>query len=146
MSTEENKIVTRHLMEEVWNRGNLSVVDDLVTDDYVGHDAHTPGGAFYGSHGLKEHFSVLHAAIPDARIAIEDMRAEGDRTVVRFTLSGTHGGDLMSIPPTGRSVRFSAFLLSRFAGNRIVEQWGIADLLSLLQQIGIVRTPETVTA
>jgi predicted ester cyclase len=132
MSTEENKTISRRLLEEVWNRGNLAVVDELVASDYVGHDVHTPGGAFYGPDGLKEHFAVLRAAIPDAHIAIEDAVAEGDRTVVRFTLSGTHGGSLMGIPPNGRSVRFSALLLSRFAGDRIVEEWGIAELLSLL--------------
>lgn len=145
MSIDENRTVSRRLLDEVWNRGNLAVVDELVGSEYVGHDVYTPGGAFYGPEGLKEHFAVLRSAIPDAHIAIEDVLAEGDRTVARFTLSGTHSGSLMGIPPTGRSVRFSALLLSRFAYGRIVEEWGIAELLSLLQQIGTLPTPEGVS-
>src|SRR4051812_39457696 len=104
MSSEENKTITRRLLEEVWNRGNLAVVDDVAASDYVGHDAHAAGGAFHGPDGLKGHFAMLRAAFPDMCMEIGDVLAEDDRTVVRFTLNGTHGGALMGIPPTGRSI------------------------------------------
>jgi predicted ester cyclase len=84
--------------------------------------------------------------MPDARIEIEDVLGEGDRTLTRFTVYGTHRGDLFGIPASGRQVRVATLLVSRFAGARIVEEWAIKDMLGLLQQIGAIPMPEAVPA
>jgi steroid delta-isomerase-like uncharacterized protein len=146
MSVDENKTIVRRFLEEAWNNQDLAVMDELLADDYVGHDPSIPGGDIRGRESLKAVLQVARAGMPDARIAIEDVLGEGDKTVVRFTVHGTHRGDFLGIPPSGREVKVATLLLSRFAGARIAEEWVVKDMLGLLQQIGAIPTPEAVPA
>ena len=136
MSTEDNKALVRRLYEEVFNRGNLSTVDELLAADYIDHTA-LPGTS-PGPEGLKQFISMFRAAFPDLHFTIEDMIAEGDTVVVRQTYRGTHQGNLMGIPPTGKQVTISALHIYRVAGGKIVEGWVNSDDLGMMQQLGVI--------
>jgi steroid delta-isomerase-like uncharacterized protein len=139
MSTEENKAAVRRVCEDVINTGNLSVVDATLAPTYV---YHAPGMSdIHGPGGYKELVSTFRTAFPDIEITIEDLVAEGDRVVHRWRLSGTHRGDLMGIPPTGKKVDVTGMVISRFAGGQVVEDWEIFNQMGLLQQLGVVPAP-----
>ena len=91
-----------------------------------------------GAQLLKEVFHRLHRAFPDLQITIEDLIEEGDKVVSRNTVKGTHQGEYMGIPPTGRSVTYNEIFILRFTGGRITETWGIVDVLSQMRQVGVV--------
>jgi len=135
MSAEENKAASRRIMEEVWNKGNLEVVDELIAYNYVARGF--PGGEFNGPDGFRQFVIMERTAFPDFHITIDDMVAEGDRVAVRFTLTGTHDGDLMGIAPTGKKVTMTGAAFSRFAGGKEVETLGFSDSLALFQQLGV---------
>lgn len=146
MSVEENKTIVRRFLDEAWNKGDLTVVDEVMADDLVAHDPNFPGGGVRGRDAFKEQLQQARTGMPDARIEIEDVLGEGDRTVVRFTVYGTHLGELFGIPTSGRQVRAATLLVSRFAGARIVEEWAVRDMLGLLQQIGAFPLQSTAPA
>jgi predicted ester cyclase len=83
-------------------------------------------------------FATLLRAFPDLHIAVEDMIAEGDKIVIRDTVTGTHKGELMGVPPTGNSVSYNEIFIFRFAEGRVIETWGVVDVLSLMRQLGAI--------
>jgi steroid delta-isomerase-like uncharacterized protein len=91
-----------------------------------------------GAELLKEVFARLHRAFPDLRIAIEDLIAEGDKVVARNTVTGTHQGEYMGLPPTGKSITYNEIFIVRFADSRIAETWGVVDVLSQMKQLGVL--------
>ena len=90
---------------------------------------------------LRQHIAVFEAAFPRYEVIVEDMIAKGDKVVVRGTASGTHQGEFLGIPPTGKTWSITAILIYRIAGGKIVEFWGNADMLTLMQQLGAVTAP-----
>jgi steroid delta-isomerase-like uncharacterized protein len=135
MSTEQNKAMDRRVYEEVWNGGNLAVIDELVAANYVDHDQEPPG-ALEGVEGLKQSVTMYRSAFPDVHFTIEDQIAEGDLLVTRWTARGTHQGPLMGIPPTGKQVMVTGISITRVASGKVVEGWTNFDALGLLQQLG----------
>jgi steroid delta-isomerase-like uncharacterized protein len=96
-----------------------------------------------GAEALKEVFARLHQVFPDLRVAVEDLIEEGDKVVSRNTVTGTHRGDYMGHPPTGKPVTYNEIFIFRFAGGRIAETWGVVDVFSQMQQLGVIpATPE----
>ena len=93
-----------------------------------------------GARAIKEVYARLHRAFPDLHIAVEDLIEEGDRVVARHTVTGTHQGEYMGLPPTGRSVTYNEIFILRFADGRIAETWGVVDVLSQLKQLGVIQT------
>jgi len=91
-----------------------------------------------GAEALKEVFLRLHGAYPDLHVAIEDLIAEGDKVVSRNVVTGTHRGEYMGIPSTGRSVTYSEIFIFRFVNGRIAETWGVVDVLAQLRQLGAI--------
>jgi steroid delta-isomerase-like uncharacterized protein len=91
-----------------------------------------------GAELLKEVFARLHRAFPDLHVAVEDVIAEGDKVVGRNTVTGTHQGEYMGIPPTGKSITYNEIFIGRFAGGRIAETWGVVDVLSQMRQLGAI--------
>ena len=89
---------------------------------------------------LKDHIAAFEAAFPRYHLVVDDMVAEGDKVAVRTTFKGTHMGELMGIPPTGKEVIMPVFLFYRIAGGKIVEHWISVDQLSLMQQLGVMET------
>jgi predicted ester cyclase len=134
MSTEANKAIIRRFVEEVQNGGDLTVLDEIAAADYVNHTA--PPGVPPDREGLKQLTAMFRRAFPDGRMAVEDLVAEGDRVVTRKTFRGTHGGELMGIPPTGRAVAIQLIDIVRLADGKAVESWSAADDLGMLQQLG----------
>src|SRR6195256_5050520 len=90
-----------------------------------------------GARAIKEVFARLHRAYPDLHITVEDLIAEGDKVVVRDSVTGTHRGEYMGIPPTGKSVTYNEIFIVRFEGGRIAETWGVVDVLSQVNQLGV---------
>jgi len=137
MSIEENKTMDRRFYEEVWNGGNLAVVDEFVAANYVDHDPQ-PTGALEGVEGIKQSVTMYRTAFPDAHFTIEDQIAEGDLLVTRWRARGTHQGPLMGIPPTGKPAMVTGISITRWASGKVVEGWTNFDALGLLQQLGAV--------
>ncbi len=141
MSTEANKALARRFIEEVANAGNLAVIDELVTPDFIEHEA-LPPGVPPGIEGLKAFFAEWRSGFPDGRVTLEQVIAEGDLVVGYETWRGTQQGTFMGIPASGRPVTFKVVDIVRVANGQIVEHWAVSDNLSLLQQLGAIPTPD----
>lgn len=129
MSLENNKAIVRRLWEEVWNQNDLAVCDEIFDAEYAEHE--------------KSFAPVLRGAFPDLHFAVEDMIAEGDKVVSRYVITGTHLGEFMDIPATGKRVKIKTIWIHRLVGNRIVEgqDWGAWDALGMLRQLGVSLVP-----
>ena len=138
MSTEENKVVARHSFEEVMNNVNLAVIDEVFSPNYV---LHAPSGPVHGLEGFKQFVLGYRSAFPDARYAIEEMIADQDKVVTRWSGTGTHLGELMGIPPTGKRATVTGISIGRYEGGKFVEEWLNFDALGMLQQLGVISTP-----
>ena len=136
MSTEENKALIRRFYEEVFNKRNLAALDDFYAPDHIDHTL--PPGLPVSPEGTKQAIATMLEGFPDLRITIEDMIAEGDKVVTRFTTHGTQQGMLGGIPPTGKQVAVPTIEITRIAGGKIVEDWGLDDRQGMLQQLGLV--------
>ena len=137
MSIEENKANVRRGFEAV-NQKNLTVFDDLLTPDVVFHSAST---TMRGLEAYKQFLSMLFTAFPDLQFTIEDMIAEGDTVVVRYSTRGTHQGPFRGIAPTGKQVSGTGMFIDRIVNGKAVEQWFNGDDLGLLQQLGVIPAP-----
>lgn len=136
MSTEQNKANNRRVFEEAFNQGKLTVLDEVCASNYVLHD---PTGPIPGAEGFKQYVAMYRAAFPDLRITLEDEVAEGDRVVVRWVARGTHQGELMGIPPTGRQITVTGITIVRAdASGKTEEAWVNLDTLGMLQQLGVI--------
>ena len=91
-----------------------------------------------GAELLKEVFARLHRAFPDLHVTIEDLIAEGDKVVSRNTVTGTHQGEYMGVPSTGKSVTYNEIFIVRFVNGRFAETWGVVDVLSQMKQLGVI--------
>ena len=129
-SSEENKAVVRACFENA-SRGNFDALDGIVTEDYVLHPEEV-----HGADGLKQMVQGYRDALSGLQVTIDQQLTEGDYVATRFTIRGTHDGELMGTPPTGKDVAFTAITISRCEGGRISEEWEIADTAGLLGQIG----------
>jgi steroid delta-isomerase-like uncharacterized protein len=139
--SEQNTALVDRAIAEVWNQGDFSRLDELVSNDIVVHGS-APGSDIHGPEGVRQFYTMLRDAFPDLHFTIEDQIASGDRVVTRWTASGTHRGDFQGIAPTGRQVRVSGVDIDRIVDGKVVECWPIADYLYLLQQLGVVPAPE----
>ncbi len=137
--TEGNKARARRMVEEVANGGRLDVIDELVADDFVDHSA--PPGVPPTRDGAKALMSMLRTAFPDLQATVEDVVAEDDKVVQRTRATGTMTGELMGMPPSGRSATWEQIHILRFEDGKEVEHWAVSDQLSLLSQLGLVPAP-----
>jgi predicted ester cyclase len=133
MLAEENKAVVRRLIEEVYNRGNLDMADELLAPDYVDHT--WPPGKYAGREGLKRSVAKQRAASSDLHINIEEQIAEGDKVVSWVISSGTHDRErFLGLPPTGERMTMKHIFISRVVEGKIVEVWGVSDISDVWQQ------------
>ena len=143
MSTAQetpNKATFRQLTEAM-NTGDRDLMSKAIDAAYAP-DAliHTPMPVqATGSQAIKEVFATLRRAYPDLHIAIEDLIEEGDKVVARQTVTGTHQGEYMGLPPTGKSVTYNEIFIFRFVNGRVAETWGVADVLSLMKQLVVIH-------
>jgi len=139
MTTEENKASGRRFVEEVFNRGNLAVVDELTDPNFVDHSL--PPGVPPGNEGFKAFVTMFRAAFPDLHYTIDDEIAEGDLVVQRSTGHGTMKGDFQGMPASGKEATWSEIHIVRFADGKVVEHWGVVDQLGMLAQLGFAQAP-----
>jgi steroid delta-isomerase-like uncharacterized protein len=136
MSKEEkNKALIRRHVEELFNQGRLEIADEIISSDYVLH--HPVYGEVKGPEGFKKMFMENRKTFPDIHFTIDDMVAEGDKVAVRYTMTATHKGELMGIPPTGKKISIQSAFFYRFKDGKEVEALTYSDNLSLFQQLGI---------
>jgi len=140
MSSEESKVIVRRFWG-VWEEGNIDLVDELLAPDYVNHSPATPDQPT-DPEGVKAVVGMFRDAMPDLRVIIEDMIAEGDKVVVRYTLEGTHEGKLFGVPPTGQRLSIKSISVERVSDGKIREHWRVTDSLDMMQQLGVIPAPE----
>ena len=133
MSTEENKDIVRRDIEEIWNKGNMAVADELLAANFVNHD---PVGSPEGPEtsnleAYKQGIIDFRTDFPDFHVTIEEMIAEGDKVVTRWTCTGTHKGKsgVFDIAPTGKQVTIEGATIDHIAGGKILEEWWFRELI-----------------
>lgn len=137
MSVEENKALFRRLVEEVFNKGNMSTIDEFLAPNFVEREV-LPPGTPSGREGVKQLTMMFRTAFPDFNVSIDDMIAEGDKIVARTTWSGTQKGEFMGIPPSGKRVSFDVIDIIRISEGKGVEHWGVMDSSAMMQQLGVI--------
>lgn len=144
MSTTEveQKEIIRRVSEEAFGKGNLDVIDEYFAEDFLAHNPALPEGMERRA-GYKEFVEMVRSAFPDLESETEDLIAEGDKVVERHVATGTHEGKFLGIKPTGKSVKAGGISIFRFKDGQIVEAWERADLLGVMQQLGVVEPPES---
>ncbi len=136
MSREAHKAIIRRYYEDLWNRWDLVIADELIAADIAFRGS--LGVTVRGLEGFKRYVAMVRAAFPDFHNAVEDLIAEGDKVGARLTYRGTHAGELFGVFPTGRQVMYSGIAIFRIAGGKIVDGWVHGDTLSLMQQLGAI--------
>ena len=136
MAAAKPSALVRRFWEEVWEKGNLAVIDELVAPDYVRYGPGTLDGERRGLDGLKKVVETWRAAMPDLVVRIESVLGDGDEVACRLRWSGHQQGTLMGIPPSGKEVRMWEIQSCRVAHGKIVEFWAAFDRLSILEQLG----------
>jgi len=140
MSTEENKAIARRWYEESLNKRNLAIIDELFTTDFMEHNPQAQS-AGPGREGAKRFIESTLAPAKEVRVAVEDMIAERDKVVTRYTVHVALQGDFMGIPAAGKTMTVTSIDILRFEGGRIAEHWIESDTLGMMQQLGVIPTP-----
>lgn len=128
------KAIVRRVIEDAWNRGDLHVLDDTVAPNYV---RRIPGGQITGPGAFKERIAATRTGFPDFHTRIDEIILEGGTGVVRWTTNGTHRGELLGLPATGRAIEWCGMTWFRVEGGRLVEEWELFDQLELFQKLGL---------
>ena len=139
MSIEENKAVVRRFFEELLSTDNFSVADEILTSDFRFYFAGSPDPMDLQSY--KEFLVMRRAAFPDRHFTVEEMVAEGDKVSARFTMRGTHEGEMRGIAPTGKSVTMTGIDIIRLREGKMVEDRVEVDQLGMMQQLGVIPAP-----
>jgi steroid delta-isomerase-like uncharacterized protein len=139
VSAQDNKALVRRFVDEVQSGGNISLIDEICSPEFVNHSA--PPGVPADCEGIKIVTAMFRGAFPDSYFTVEDMIAEGDKVATRKTFHGTHEGEFMGIPPSGRGVSMSLIDVVRIDDGRVVEHWAVGDSLGLMQQLGVIPQP-----
>ena len=130
------KAAQRRFVEEYQTKGDVSVAEEMLADDFVDH---TPFGEIPGTReGVMQLFAMLRQAFPDLRAEIHDLLADGDRVVTRKTFHGTHQGDFMGMPPTGKQVAWDVIDIVEHRNDKMVAHWNVVDAFSLMMQLGAI--------
>jgi steroid delta-isomerase-like uncharacterized protein len=131
---DQLKARTKEYIERVWNQKQVDALDELASPSYRRHLG--PSESSIDRAAQKLRLQGLQRAMPDVHFAIDDLIAEGDRVVFRVTVTGTHRGEMLGVPATGKAVAYAAIDILRFEAGLIVEHWGFGDSGALLRQIG----------
>jgi steroid delta-isomerase-like uncharacterized protein len=134
--SEQNKAAVRRLIQKGLNEQKLDEFDRYYSAEVVNHVL--PPNMPQGLEGSKMFASMFIAAFPNIEVTVEDLMAEDNKTVLRWTARGTHQGDLMGIPPTGKEICITGMAIDRFEDGKSVEHWEILDQLTMMQQLGVI--------
>lgn len=135
-SNGNNNQIAVNFTEELWDKGNLKIADEIFSKDFIDHDPVT--GQLPGIEGYKLMVTDFRNAFPDLRVKNEDVIVEGNKVVVRWTAQGKHSGQLMNIPPTNKQVTLKGVDILLVENNKIIERWGEYDALGMLSQLGVL--------
>lgn len=144
MTLEQNKEIVRRYLLDVWGEWDFEVEKELVAEDLVDHDA--APGLPPGREGHHMFLAMCQNAFPKLDVTVNDVFAEGDKVAYRWTAQGVHKGEFMGVPATGKEVTITGSDIVRIENGKIAETWHIEDNLGLLQQLGVVPTPEEAAA
>jgi steroid delta-isomerase-like uncharacterized protein len=133
--SEDPKSIVRRFYDEV-SAGNLGVIDELIADDLVEHEAFP--GIEPSKEGTKQFFAMFRSAFPDLRMEAHEMVGEGDLVCARGTMSGTHKGEFMGMPPSGKRFEVEGFDMVRIRDGQMHEHWGVFDTMTMMQQLGAI--------
>lgn len=140
MSSQDNRALVSRIAHDIWNRGDLSVVDQVMSPEGKYHGPHMPGGT-----GTREDWrraiGMYRAAFPDSHVTYEDLIVSGNVVVGRWSATATHTGELPGVPPTGKPIAIGGITIYRIEGDRIVEAWEQLDMLGMWRQIGVIQLP-----
>ncbi len=137
--TADLKALTRRFYDEVFVQGKLDLMDEFVHDDFVEHEEFP--GLPPGKEGLVVFITMMREAFPDIAVTVNDIIVEGNKLVSRIRLSGTHSGEFLGIPPTGKTMDIQAIDILAFRDGKATEHWGVTDQMAMMQQLGVVEEP-----
>lgn len=139
MSTQDNKAIVKRFIDESFNQRNFDAVQDLVAPDMVEHEA-MPEGAPTGIDGMRMMLNMTLRAFPDFRVTFQHLIAEEDKVVVSMIWTGTHEGEFMGIPATGNTFSMNVIDIFRVQEGKLVEHWGVTDMMAMMQQLGVMES------
>jgi steroid delta-isomerase-like uncharacterized protein len=135
LELQKNKESMKRIFEEAWSKGNVEVLDELVAPTFKQHQYDRPSTR----EGFKAIIQEVRTAFPDLKVAVEDSVAVDDKVWMRVTCRGTHLGQFKALPPTGKPFEFTEIHIARIENGKGVEHWGVADMLGLMQQLGVTK-------
>jgi predicted ester cyclase len=127
--------LSRRWFQQAWNQRDDNILPELIAEDALIYGLAEDGRTLRGPGQFDRFRRAFLAAIPDLRVLVEDVLAEGDKSIIRLSFSGTHQGDGLGMPPTGRTFRSTAIVILRWRGARIVEAWNEFDAAGMLRQL-----------
>lgn len=132
----DNKATMMRVYEEIFSQGDLDLIDELLADDFVEHEE-LPPGIPPGKGSPRALVAMMHGAFPDFHVTVEEMLQDGDKVITRARFSGTHQGEFMGIPPTGRTFDIAVIDIVEFRDGKGVAHWGVMDQAAMMQQLGV---------
>src|SRR5437660_5567397 len=130
MSAEDNKATIRRFYDEIWNKGNMAMADEVNAPDVIDHNP--PIGFPPGIEGIKQFGTAVRQSFSDFNLTTDDIIAEGDKVVARWTARGTHTKEFLGMAPTGKQITLTGMDIVRMSGNKIAEHWGQWDTMGLM--------------
>ena len=140
MSEEEKKALVSRIAADIWNRGDLEVVDEVMAADAPYHGPHMPNG-LGDRESWRQAIAGYRGAFPDSHVTFDELIVSGDTVVGRWRATGTHTGPLPGLPPTGKPIALGGITIYRIADGKIIEAWEQLDMLGMWQQLGVVSLP-----
>jgi len=137
-TAEEHRSIIQRYYEEVWNRGRLDVLDELLDQQYINHTPSVPGPP-PGPAGLKPIVAAIRKAFPDLHYEIKEIVVNDSMAVARVVMTGTQQDSLFDLPPTGKKIMVNQINMEKIRNGRVVEHWRVTDELSMMKQLGFVR-------
>jgi len=134
----ENKVIVKNLMEELWNKRNLSIVDEVYSPEVL---YHGPSTELHNLNELKGLVNGFTSAFDDTKMTVMDQIAKDDTVVTRFDFEGVHKGKFAELLPTGKKVKIAGISITRHVKDKIVDEWEVFDELGLMQQLGMELKP-----
>ena len=137
--SDANKALASRFIEEFWHKGNFDIADEIMGLNFVNHNP--APGIPVDRDGYKEWGALFRSAFPDQQAVAEDIIADGDRVVIRWSTTGTHQGEFMGVPATGKPINIGGITIVRVADGLVIEDWTEMDAVGLMQQIGAIPVP-----
>jgi steroid delta-isomerase-like uncharacterized protein len=135
---EDAKDLLRRFYAEM-SAGNLDAIDEVVVDSFIEHESFP--GIEPNKEGVRQFFQMFRSAFPDMKMEAHEIVGEGDLLCVRGTMSGTHQGEFMGMPPTGKRFEVEGFDMVRVRDGQFTEHWGLFDTMTMMQQLGAIPAP-----